>query len=87
MNKTTYKKHLTFSIMFLICSTIFAQDRTCGMVEHMNKKMLNPEFAKKYKESQSKFRQALEYNLRNKETVFNSVDPIIIPVAIHFPEG
>lgn len=49
MNKTTFKKHLTFSIMFLICSTIFAQDRTCGMVEHMNKKMLNPEFAKKYK--------------------------------------
>ena len=87
MIKNINSKILTFAITLVISFTSYAQDRSCGMVEHMNEQMRNPEFAREYEETQIKFRKALEQTLHNKKTTYNRLTPIIIPVAVHFPEG
>ena len=87
MKNSKFTKSLALATMLFFWSASFAQDRTCGMIEHMNEQMQNPEFAREHEESQAKFRVALEHNLRNKGTVLNRLNPIIVPVAVHFPDG
>ena len=87
MIKNYNSKILTFAITLIISFTSYAQDRSCGMVEHMNEQMRNPEFAREYEETQIKFRKALDQRLRNKSSVSSRLNPIIVPVAVHFPEG
>ena len=87
MIKNINSKILTFAITLIISFTSYAQDRSCGMVEHMNEQMRNPEFAREYEETQIKFRKALDQRLRNKSSVSSRLNPIIVPVAVHFPEG
>ena len=87
IKKTTLNMKLILlciaSIMFMF--SIEAQERTCGMVEHMQEKMKNPEYAKQFKITQSKFKKQLEKNLIGKYK--KRTDPIIIPVAVHYPEA
>tara|TARA_B110000967_G_C18869125_1_gene554385 strand:+ start:261 stop:2204 length:1944 start_codon:yes stop_codon:yes gene_type:complete len=57
------------------------------MVEYMNQQLQNPEFAREYQETQTRFRAALAQNLNANGANFNRRTPIIIPVAVHFPSG
>jgi hypothetical protein len=71
---------------FLIVNFISAQDRSCDMVAHMEEQMQNPAFAKEWNENQAKFEaQVLKYT--NIEQRNNILNPIVIPVAVHFPGG
>ncbi|WP_299885942.1 M43 family zinc metalloprotease [uncultured Lacinutrix sp.] len=73
-------------LLFSITTIINAQERTCGMVEYMQEKMKDPEYVKQYQKTQAKFKAQLEKNLANKSSS-RMMDPIIIPVAVHFPSG
>ncbi|MEJ6792627.1 MAG: T9SS type A sorting domain-containing protein [Lacinutrix sp.] len=85
--KTTLNiKSILFCIAFVLCVfSIQAQERSCGMVEYMQEQMKNPEYAKQYKITQAKFRAQLEKKLNG--TSENKMVPIIIPVAVHYPEA
>mgnify|MGYP001035325943 FL=1 len=87
MNTITHSKAVVLAFLFFISFTTLAQDRSCGMVEYMNEQMQNPEFVKEYEKNQAKFRAALANNLSSNNTTFNRLNPIIIPVAVHFPSG
>ena len=85
-------KHIitqTFTLVLAIFTSVncFSQERSCGLVEHMNQQMQDPEFVREYEKNQEKFREALEKNLRTNGSVYNRLTPIIIPVAVHFPAG
>ncbi len=85
--KTTYKIHkLLFMIAFLMCFLSSYSQEKCGMVEHMNERMKDPEYARQYKITQAKFRDQLAKNLQNK-TSSKRMETIIIPVAVHYPEA
>ena len=87
MEKTS---HVTsFLILSFLCITLssFAQTRTCGSDAYMNQQLQDPEFARAYEENQAKFREALAQNLATNDLNLNRRTPIIIPVAVHFPEA
>ncbi|MGJ8591708.1 MAG: T9SS type A sorting domain-containing protein [Aquaticitalea sp.] len=80
-------KHVLFSVMFVLCcSVVSAQERTCGMEAYMEEKMANPEFAREYQANQLKFREEVARSLQNERSTSRS-NPIVIPVAVHFPAG
>ena len=71
---------ITFSVL-----NVFAQQRTCGMEEHMEELMKDPVFARQWAENQKKFNAEL---LRRQNIQQRSImDEIVIPVAVHFPEA
>lgn len=85
------KKSLPY-ICRLLCFIFFsvnssAQTRTCGVVEYMNIQLQDPEFARKYQENQTKFNEALKRRASINVTNFNRLIPVIVPVAVHFPEA
>lgn len=65
----------------------FAQTRKCGMVEYMNQQLQNSEFARKHQKNQTKFKEALARRTTLNDENFKRLTPIIIPVAVHFPEA
>jgi len=72
--------------MLVFSVVIYAQEqRTCGMVEHMNEKLADPVFAKQHAITQSKLRKQVQYRLGNNSQ--QSLVPVVIPVAVHFPAG
>jgi hypothetical protein len=72
-------------LLALICfSTSFAQQRTCGMKQHMQQKLSNPEYSAQYQERQNAF--DIEMNKINSENRAPQA-MIVIPVAVHFPTG
>lgn len=86
MKTTLNIKPILLCIAFVMCIfSIQAQERSCGMVEYMQEQMENPEYAKQYKITQAKFKAQLNKNL--SENYERRMDPIIIPVAVHFPEA
>ena len=87
MNKNIITQTFTLVLAVFTSVNCIAQDRTCGMVEHMNQQMQDPDFAREYEETQIKFRRAFEENLRTNASVSTRLNPIIIPVAVHYPEG
>ncbi|NHM00779.1 zinc-dependent metalloprotease [Flavobacterium difficile] len=81
-------------LLLLFVSTFgFAQQRTCGMQEHMNQMMFNPVLKKQYEERQAKFK--IEYqkiidkqNAQKNGNVIQSTNAVIrIPVAVHYPSA
>ena len=86
--KATLKLKAILIIVFfaLMSFNTNAQERTCGMVELMQERMKDPEYAKQYKKTQDKFKVQLAKRL-NKKVSSRMMDPIIIPVAVHFPSG
>ena len=87
MNKNIITQTFTLVLAVFTSVNCFSQERSCGMVEHMNQQMQDPDFAREYEKNQEKFRDALEKNLRTNGSVSNRLNPIIIPVAVHFPSG
>ena len=87
MNKQLISRTLAFVITAFISHVSFSQERTCGMIEHMSEQMQDPEFAREYEKNQEKFREALKQTLQKKGTVSSRLNPIIVPVAVHFPAG
>lgn len=80
-------KHLLFSLIFVVSSTVvLAQERTCGMEAYMQEKMADPEFAREYQANQLKFREELS-KILERGGVSQRRNPIVIPVAVHFPGG
>lgn len=80
------RKITQFVLLFLCIYNIQAQTRTCGMVSYMEEQMKNPEFAQQWHENQSKFKAQVINSLSNEQRL-SSVNPIVIPVAVHFPSG
>jgi hypothetical protein len=79
-------KLLFLTLIFLQVS--FAQQRTCGMNEHMKQIMFNPVLKKQHQERQAKFQQEYKKLLENNTTNNRILNPnvtINIPVAVHFP--
>jgi hypothetical protein len=74
---------LNFIVLVLSFSMIgFAQNRSCGMNQLMEKKLSNSEYAAAYKARQS------EFNARLSQASFRTdQSTLIIPVAVHFPGG
>jgi hypothetical protein len=65
---------------------VSAQERTCGMEAYMQEKMADPVFAREYEINQAMFRTELAKVLQN-DGFANRRNPIVIPVAVHFPGG
>jgi subtilisin-like proprotein convertase family protein len=81
------KKYITLLILiFSTINFISAQDRSCGMVAHMEKKMQDPVFAQEWHKNQAKFK-AQVLKSANIELSNNALNPVVIPVAVHFPTG
>ena len=76
---------LLFTLIFQFS---FAQNRTCGMQEHMNKIMNNPALKKQYQDRQAKFEveyQKLQSKQNSNNRLLSPNAIITIPVAVHFP--
>lgn len=79
--------HCLISFFLFIGMSTYSQTRTCGMVEHMNQQLQDPDFAREYEKKQTEFKVALAQRLESRAPVFIHSNPIIIPVAVHFPEA
>ena len=55
------------------------------MVEYMNQQLQDPDFAREYQETQTRYRAALAQSLNNSNS--NRRATLVIPVAVHFPSG
>ena len=87
MRKPSLFTYQLFLCFFFFTVNSFSQTRTCGTVAYMNQQLQDPEFARAYEENQAKFREALAQNLATNDLNLNRRTPIIIPVAVHFPEA
>lgn len=73
---------------FLLVSAIsFSQDRTCGTTDYMDQQLQDPEYARQYFEKQARFEQLLQEFKASGSTSSSRMNPIIVPVAVHFPEA
>ena len=63
-----------------------AQDEKCGMEAHMHEMMQDPEFARQWEIDQAKFRNAVAQSINYRQNR-GAMDPIVVPVAVHFPGG
>ena len=72
--------------LFFFSFNLFAQDKECGMESHMHEMMKDPEFAHQWEINQKKFKETVRARISNE---FGSriMDPVVIPVAVHFPGG
>jgi hypothetical protein len=79
------------SIFYLVILMFFghnlsAQDEKCGMEAHMHEMMQDPEFARQWEIDQAKFRSAVAQSINYRQNR-GAMDPIVVPVAVHFPGG
>ena len=65
---------------------ISAQEEKCGTDAHMHEMMQDPDFAKQWEIDQAKFRKAIAESINTSQR-HGSMDPIVVPVAVHFPGG
>ena len=80
------KRGLILLIFVLFNFYLSAQDKECGMEAHMHEMMKDPEFARQWKINQEKFKKTVRTRI-NSEFGSMIMDPVVIPVAVHFPEG
>ncbi len=84
---TLNMKHLVGIMMFLMCSTlVFSQEKSCGMETYMQEMMMDADFAREHAANQLKFQAEIAQMLQ-KDGFAQRRNPMVIPVAIHFPEG
>jgi hypothetical protein len=87
MKKITFFKKLTFTLALLISCAAFSQERTCGMVDYMEEKMQDPEFAEEYLRTKELFKEQLRKNIETEGFSQRNRPFVLIPVAVHFPEA
>ncbi|NQY28504.1 MAG: proprotein convertase P-domain-containing protein [Flavobacteriaceae bacterium] len=88
--KLHFKQKLLVCIVLVLTAFTFshAQNRTCGMEQHMSKLLKNPDFAKAYAKRQAAFN--LKFNeIKTQKTngTYQKKATLYIPVAVHFPAG
>lgn len=76
----------TVLLFFIAVFSLQGQTRDCGMVAHMEEQMKNPEFAQQWHDNQAKFKAQVLKTVNSQQRQ-SSVNPVVIPVAVHFPEG
>ena len=79
-------KKSIFLLVMLFGLNVSAQDEKCGMDAHMHEMMQDPDFAKQWEIDQAKFRRAVAESITTRQRR-GSMDPIVVPVAVHFPGG
>ena len=79
-------KKSVFLLVMLFGLNVSAQDEKCGMEAHMHEMMQDPDFAKQWEIDQAKFRRAVAESINTRQRR-GSMDPIVVPVAVHFPGG
>lgn len=83
---------LKLILAFFIVQIGFAQQRTCGMEQQMQRIMANPQLKQQYLETQARFEvelEKLEQAQATNKSGSNSLSPVTviqIPVAVHFPD-
>ena len=83
----TRRAYLVFSFFMLFTAlSISAQDRSCGMVEHMKEQMKNPKFAQQRAQNLELYRKALSQSKLNGKLRSTDAE-ILVPVAVHYPTG
>ncbi len=75
------------SLFLFLGLNSYSQNRTCGMEDYMNAQLQNPNFAIEYQENQARFREAFARRIMPNSANFNTSNPVVIPVAVHFPEA
>ena len=85
MKKNFTLKSIFTLLVLLYAMNTYSQERTCGMLDHMEKQMQNPEFAKAYEKSQKKFKAKLQQLLSEENFSQRGRALVEIPVAVHFP--
>ncbi|MDG2483418.1 MAG: M43 family zinc metalloprotease, partial [Flavobacteriaceae bacterium] len=80
------KKGLLLVLIMVFCAHVSAQERSCGTEEYMQEMLKDPVFKKQWAEDKLNLKKELA---RRSDTNRNSflMDEIVIPVAVHFPEG
>ena len=80
------KKGLLLVLIMVFCAHVSAQERSCGAEEYMQEMLKDPVFKKQLAEDKLNLKKELA---RSSDTNRNSflMDEIVIPVAVHFPEG
>jgi len=78
------KLKLLFAL--LVIQLGYAQQRTCGMAEYMQRVMANPVLRQEFLDRQAKFETEMEKFASKDGNSTNNVAAIRIPVAVHFPE-
>ena len=79
-------KKSIFLLVMLFGLNVSAQDEKCGMDAHMHEMMQDPDFAKQWEIDQAKFRRAVAESVNTRQRR-GAMDPIVVPVAVHFPGG
>ena len=79
-------KLIVFIFLLFTYLSVDAQERECGMESHMTEMMKDPDFAREWELNQNKFKSAVKQSL-NTSFRQNLLNPIVIPVAVHFPEA
>ncbi|MDG1314275.1 MAG: M43 family zinc metalloprotease, partial [Flavobacteriaceae bacterium] len=79
-------KLIVFIFLFFTYLGVDAQQRECGMENHMTEMMKDPDFAREWELNQNKFKSAVKQSLKTSFRQ-NLLNPIVIPVAVHFPEA
>lgn len=79
---------LKLLFVLLVVQVSFAQHRTCGMQEQMQRIMNDPAKKAAYLEEESRFEIELQKLATNNNKNGNSVNAVIrIPIAVHFPSA
>ena len=76
----------TLLLFFIAVFSLEGQTRDCGMIAHMEEQMKNPEFAQQWHDNQAKFKAQVLKTVNSQQRQ-SSMNPVVIPVAVHFPEG
>lgn len=84
------KKIKLLTILLLVAAFGFAQPRTCGTNEYMQKMMQDPALKQQYLDLQRQFENELQRLQNNYNRSGNAASPaavIRIPVAVHYPSA
>ncbi|WP_069674182.1 T9SS type B sorting domain-containing protein [Formosa sp. Hel3_A1_48] len=79
------KKGVLLVLLMIFCAHVSAQ-RSCGTEDYMNEMMKDPVYAKQWAKDQEKLQNELARRANLGRSSF-AMNEIVIPVAVHFPEG
>jgi len=87
--KLHFKQKLLVYIILVLTALTFshAQNRTCGMQQHMSELLQKPIFAKQYARTQAKIEAKVKEIKSQKAKGTYKKATLYIPVAVHFPTG